>query len=228
LRPHLSKYWKIPPDANAAFVANMEDVLTVYELPYDANYPVVCMDESNKQLVGEVHEPIPMAVGHGEIVDHEYVRNGVADIFVAVEPLTGQRHVEITERRTRNEFAHFIKQLLDVRYPNAVKVRLVMDNLNTHDTASLYATFKPAEARRLADRLDIHYTPKHGSWLNIAEIEFSVMQSQCLNRRIPNLATMRAEVAAWEAARNNRGAPINWQFTNEKARIKLTRLYPNL
>ena len=254
----------------------MEDVLAVYERPYDADYPVVCMDESNKQLVGEVHEPIPMAVGHGEIVDHEYVRNGVADIFVAVEPLTGQRHVEITERRTRNEFAHFIKHMLDERYPNAVKVRLVMDNLSTHDTASLYATFKPAEARRLgslrvatltcrvkvgivatlkdpgvrgrspcsksrlagrcpksalgwggaplADRLDIHYTPKHGSWLNLAEIEFRVMQSQCLNRRIPNLATMRAEVAAWEAARNNRGAPINWQFTHEKARLNHYRL----
>jgi hypothetical protein len=167
-----------------------------------------------------------MAAGHGEIVDHEYVRNGVANIFVAVEPLTGQRHVEITERRTRVEFAHFVKRMLDEHYPDAVKVRLVMDNLNTHEIASLYATFEPAEARRLADRLDIHYTPKHGSWLNIAEIEFSVMQSQCLNRRIPDRATMRAELAAWEAARNNRGAPVNWQFTNEKARIKLSRLYP--
>jgi hypothetical protein len=228
LRPHLSKYWKIPPDANAAFVANMEDVLAVYELPYEADYPVVCMDESNKQLIGEVHAPIPMASGHGEIVDHEYVRNGVANIFVAVEPLSGKRHVEITERRTRVEFAQFIKRLLDEHYPDAVKVRLVMDNLNTHEIASLYATFEPTEARRLADRLEIHYTPKHGSWLNIAEIEFSVMQSQCLNRRIPDLTTMRAEMAAWEAARNNRGAPVNWQFTNEKARIKLSRLYPKL
>jgi hypothetical protein len=228
LRPHLSKYWKIPPDANAAFVANMEDVLTVYELPYEADYPVVCMDESNKQLIAEVHESIPMAPGHGEIVDHEYVRNGVANIFVAVEPLTGQRYVEITKRRTRFEFAHFVKRLLDELYPDAVKVRLVMDNLNTHEIASLYATFEPAEARRLADRLDIHYTPKHGSWLNIAEIEFSVMQSQCLNRRIPDIETMRAEMAAWETARNNRGAPVNWQFTNEKARIKLSRLYPKL
>ena len=206
----------------------MEDVLAVYELPYEADYPVICMDESNKQLVGEVHAPIPMASGHGEIIDHEYVRNGVANIFVAVEPLTGKRYVEITERRTRIEFAHFIKRLLDDRYPDAVKVRLVMDNLNTHEIASLYAAFEPAEARRLADRLDIHYTPKHGSWLNIAEIEFSVMQSQCLNRRIPDLATMRAEMSAWEAARNNRGIPVNWQFTNEKARIKLSRLYPNL
>ena len=206
----------------------MEDVLAVYELPYDADYPVVCMDESNKQLIGEVHEPIPMAPRHCEIIDHEYVRNGVANIFVAVEPLTGQRHVEITERRTRIEFAHFIKHMLDEHYPAAVKVRLVMDNLNTHEIASLYTAFEPAEAKRLADRLDIHYTPKHGSWLNIAEIEFSVMQSQCLNRRIPDYATISAEMADWEVARNNRGAPINWQFTNEKARIKLSRLYPNL
>jgi len=206
----------------------MEDVLEVYCLPHDPRFPVVCMDESSKQLVGEVRAPIPVAPGHGQILDHEYVRNGVATLFVEIEPLAGRRHVEVTERRTRQDWAQFIKTMLDERYSTAIKVRLVMDNLNTHDTASLYATFKPAEARRLADRLDIHYTPKHGSWLNIAEIEFSVMQSQCLNRRIPDLATMRAEVAAWEAARNNRGAPINWQFTNEKARIKLTRLYPNL
>lgn len=204
----------------------MEDVLSVYQLPYDADYPVVCMDESNKQMVGEVHPPIPITPGHCQILDHEYVRNGVADIFLEVEPLTGQRHVQITQQRTRKEFAHFIKGMLDERYPDAVKVRLVMDNLNTHDLTSLYATFEPAEARRLADRLEIHYTPKHGSWLNIAEIEFSAMQSQCLNRRIPDLETMIAQVAAWETGRNRRGAPINWQFTNDKARIKLTRLYP--
>ena len=204
----------------------MEDVLSVYQLPYDADYPVVCMDESNKQMVGEVHPPIPMAPGHCQILDHEYVRNGVADIFLEVEPLTGQRHVQITRQRTRKEFAHFIKGMLDERYPDAVKVRLVMDNLNTHDMASLYATFEPAEARRLADRLEIHYTPKHGSWLNIAEIEFSAMQSQCLNRRIPDLETMVSQAAAWETGRNRRGAPINWQFTNDKARIKLTQLYP--
>ena len=222
----MSKYWKIPPDANAEFVAKMEDVLGVYQLPYDANYPVVCMDESSKQLVGEVHPPIPAAAGRGEILDHEYVRNGVANIFLAVEPLTGRRHVEIAEKRTRREFAHFIRNLLDEHYPEAAKVRLVMDNLNTHGTASLYAAFEPSEARRLAERLEIHFTPKHGSWLNIAEIEFSAMQSQCLNRRIPDFASMRYEIGAWETERNNRGAPVNWQFTNEKARIKLTRLYP--
>jgi transposase len=227
LQPHLSKYWKIPPDANAAFVANMEDVLSVYERPYDKDYPVVCMDESNKQLVKEVMPPIPMSSGQPAIIDHEYERNGVADIFLAIEPLTGQRFLEITEYRTRKEFAHFIKKLLDEHYPTVKKVVLVMDNLNTHDCSSLYANFEPAEARRLADRLEIHYTPKHGSWLNIAEIEFSAMQSQCLDRRIPDLTTMKKETADWETARNNRGAPVNWQFTNEKARIKLARLYPN-
>ena len=206
----------------------MEDVLEVYQLPYDADFPVVCMDESSKQLVGEVAAPIPMAPGHGQIIDHEYVRNGVAEIFVEVEPLAGKRHVEVTERRTRKDWAHFIKGMLDERYPNAVKVRLVMDNLNTHDVSSLYQTFTPAVARRLAGRLEIHHTPKHGSWLNIAEIELSALQSQCLNRRIPNREYLQTEVAAWETQRNTRGAPIHWRFTNENARIKLTRLYPKL
>ncbi len=206
----------------------MEDVLEVYQLPYDADFPVVCMDESSKQLVGEVAAPIPMAPGHGQIIDHEYVRNGVAEIFVEVEPLAGKRHVEVTERRMRKDWAHFIKGMLDERYPNAVKVRLVMDNLNTHDVSSLYQTFTPAEARRLAGRLEIHHTPKHGSWLNIAEIELSALQSQCLNRRIPNREYLQTEVAAWETQRNTRGAPIHWRFTNENARIKLTRLYPKL
>jgi hypothetical protein len=224
----LSEYWKIPPDGSAAFVARMEDVLEVYHLPYEESFPLVCMDESSKQLIGEVHPPIPPAPGHGRIVDHEYVRNGTAQLFVEIEPLTGQRHVEVTERRTQQDWARFIKAMLDERYPNAVKVRLVMDNLNTHSLASLYATFPPAEARRLAQRLEIHYTPVHGSWLNIAEIELSALNSQCLNRRIPDIASMREEIRAWEKDRNNRGAPVNWQFTNDKARIKLSRLYPNL
>lgn len=206
----------------------MEDVLEVYHLPYDPDFPVVCMDESSKQLVSEVVAPIPMALGHGQIIDHEYVRNGVAEIFIEVEPLAGKRHVEITERRTRKDWAHFIKGMLDERYPDAIKVRLVMDNLNTHDVASLYQAFAPAEARRLSERLEIHHTPKHGSWLNIAEIELSALQSQCLNRRIPSRERLRIEVAAWETARNTRGAPIHWRFTNENARIKLTRLYPKL
>ncbi len=206
----------------------MEDVLVVYQLPHDPLYPVVCMDESNKQLVGEVHAPIPPTSGHGQILDHEYVRNGVATLFVEVEPLAGRRHVEVTERRTRQDWARFIKAMLDERYPKAVKVRLVMDNLNTHDLASLYETFPPAEARRLAERLEIHYTPKHGSWLNIAEIELSALNGQCLRRRIPSAADMRREIAAWQSDRNHRGAPVKWRFTTEDARIKLTRLYPKL
>ena len=206
----------------------MEDVLTVYRLPHNPLFPVVCMDESSKQLVGEVHAPIPAAPGHGQIIDHEYVRNGVATLFVEVEPLAGRRHVAVTERRTRPDWAHFIKAMLDERYPEAIKVRLVMDNLNTHDIASLYQTFPPAEAHRLAARLEIHYTPKHGSWLNIAEIELSALNGQCLQRRIPTLEIMRHEISAWQKHRNNRGAPINWRFTTEDARIKLIRLYPKL
>ena len=206
----------------------MEDVLVVYRLPHDPRFPVVCMDESSKQLVGEVHAPIPAAPGHGQLVDHEYVRHGVATLFVEVEPLAGRRHVAVTARRTRQDWARFIKAMLDERYPDAIKVRLVMDNLNTHGTASLYETFPPAEARRLAERLEIHYTPKHGSWLNIAEIELSALNGQCLRRRIPTIEAMRGEISAWQKHRNNRGAPINWRFTTEDARIKLTRLYPKL
>jgi hypothetical protein len=206
----------------------MEEVLDLYHLPYDPQFPLVCMDESNKQLVGEVHAPIAPAPGHGQIIDHEYVRNGVAEIFLEVEPLAGRRHVAITERRTRQDWAGFIKGMLEERYPQATKVRLVMDNLNTHSTASLYETFSPEEANRLARRLEIHYTPKHGSWLNIAEIELSTLSSQCLNRRIPDIQQMRTQTAAWELHRNNRQATIDWRFTTEDARIKLKRIYPNL
>jgi hypothetical protein len=228
LQPHLSKDWKIPPDGDAAFVAAMEDVLAVYQLPHDPRFPVVCMDESNKQLVGEVRVPIATAPGHGRILDHEYVRHGIATLFVEVEPLAGRRHGEVTERRTRQDWARFIKTMLVEHYPQAIKVRLVMDNLNTHDLASLYETFPPAEARRLAERIEIHYTPKHGSWLNIAEIELSALNGQCLRRRIPSATEMRRHIAAWQADRNTRGAPVNWRFTTEDARIKLTRLYPKL
>jgi hypothetical protein len=206
----------------------MEDVLEVYHLPYDPDYPVVCMDESCKQLIGEVREPIPCEPGKPVRVDDEYVRNGVAEIFIEVEPLAGKRHVAITEHRTRKDWAWQIKQMLDERYPDVIKVRLVMDNLNTHNIASLYETFEPEEARRLAERLEIHYTPKHGSWLNMAEIELSVLKSQCLDRRIAEMATMQAEVAAWENDRNNSIKKIDWQFTTIDARIKLKRLYPKL
>lgn len=206
----------------------MEDVLEVYHLPYDPCYPVICMDESSKQLIGEVREPVTCAPGRVARMDDEYVRNGVAEIFMEVEPLSGKRHVAITERRTRKDWASQIKEMLDERYPDAVKVRLVMDNLNTHSIASLYEAFDPKEARRLAERLDIHYTPKHGSWLNMAEIELSVLKGQCLGRRIDNMESMKTEVVAWEQDRNNNLKKINWQFTTSDARIRLTRLYPKL
>jgi DDE superfamily endonuclease len=206
----------------------MEDVLEIYHAPYDPAIPLVCMDESSKQLVGEVHAPIPVRPGHGQILDHEYVRNGVADIFMAVEPLAGRRHVAITQERKRKDWALFIRDLLETQYPKATKVRLVMDNLNTHSLASLYEAFEPAEARKLASRLEIHYTPKHGSWLNIAEIELSALSSQCLNRRVENIERMRKEVAAWEQDRNNHASKVNWRFTTADARIKLSRLYPKI
>lgn len=228
MRPHLSEYWKIPPEADAAFAAAMEDVLAVYHMPHDPLVPLICMDESSKQLIGEVHAPIGMAPGHGQLIDHEYVRNAVVSLFVEIAPLEGRRHVEVTAQRTRLDFAHFIKAMLDERHAQALKVRLVLDNLNTHNIASLYEAFPPAEARRLAEKLEIHYTPKHGSWLNIAEIELSVLNSQCLNRRIASVEQMRQEVASWQADRNNRGAPVNWRFTTEDARIKLTHIYPKL
>lgn len=206
----------------------MGDVLEVYHQPYDPDYPVVCMDESSKQLIGEVREPVPCAPGQVTRMDDEYVRNGVAEIFMEVEPLSGKRHVAITERRTRKDWARQVKEMLDERYPDAIKVRLVMDNLNTHSAASLYETFDPEEARRLAGRLEIHHTPKHGSWLNMAEIELGALKGQCLARRIESMDEMKAEVAAWEQDRNNRSRKINWQFTTSDARIKLTRLYPKL
>jgi hypothetical protein len=206
----------------------MEDVLEVYHLPYDPEYPVVCMDESSKQLIGEVSTPIPCKPGQPARIDDEYVRKGVVQIFMEVEPLAGKRHVAITERRTRKDWAQQIKQMLDDRYPEAIKVRLVMDNLNTHNVASLYETFEPCEARRLAERLEIHYTPKHGSWLNMAEIELSVLKGQCLDRRIAEMAIMQEEVATWEDDRNTGLRPIDWQFTTSDARIKLKRLYPKL
>ena len=206
----------------------MEDVLEVYHLPYDPDYPMVCMDESCKQLIGEVREPISGKPGRVKKIDDEYVRCGVAEIFMEVEPLAGKRHVAITERRTRMDWAEQIKQMLDARYPDACKVRLVMDNLNTHSIASLYEAFPPQEARRLAERLEIHYTPKHGSWLNMAEIELSVLKRQCLDRRIADKTTMQAEVAVWEADRNNSPRKIDWRFTTADARIKLKRLYPKL
>jgi len=206
----------------------MEDVLSVYELPYDADYPQVCMDESCKQLVGEVQVPIPPEPGRPMRYDDEYVREGVAQIFLFVEPLAGWRRISVTETRTKTDWALQIRELLEVDYPEAVKVRLVMDNLNTHTIASLYAAFPAAEARRLAERLEIHYTPKHGSWLNMSEIEFSALNAQCLDRRLPDIQSVRKEVAAWETDRNTKNSTIKWRFTTEDARIKLRKLYPKL
>ena len=224
----MSKYWKIPPEQNASFVARMEDILEVYHRPYTRAFPVVCMDESTKQLIGEVAAPIAMTQNHCQLIDHEYVRNGVATIFVEVEPLAGLRHIKITQRRTSRAWALFIKEMLDQRYPDAVKVILVLDNLNIHKIASLYETFPAKEARRLAERLELHFTPVHGSWLNISEIELSALSTQCLNRRIEKEETIISEVNEWQQCRNNKKSTIDWQFTNEKARIKLKRLYPNL
>jgi hypothetical protein len=206
----------------------MEDILEVYARPYNRKFPVVCMDESSVQLIGEVHEPIPASPGHPVLVDDEYVRKGVASIFIEIEPLGGKRKVKITERRTRIDWAYFVKEMLEDRYADAEKVILVMDNLNTHSIASLYTAFPPEEARRLAERLEIHYTPKHGSWLNIAEIEISVLKHQCLAGRIDCIEKLRAKVAAWNTDRNNRLTKVDWKFKTDIARTKLTRLYPKL
>ena len=200
----------------------------MYERSYDPLLPVVCMDETCKQLIGEVHEAIPAAPGRPARRDHEYVRNGVAQIFLEVEPLNGQRHVAVSEHRTREDWAWWIKGMFDERYPEAPRILLVVDNLNTHGIASLYQTFEPQEARRLAKRLEIHYTPKHGSWLNMAEIELSALIGQCLDRRLPDLETMGNHIAAWEQDRNNRQSKIDWQFSTGDARIKLKHLYPKL
>jgi len=204
----------------------MEDVLDLYHQPYDAERPVVCMDETNRQLVSETRTPIAPKPGHVARHDYEYERNGVADIFMFTEPLKGWRSASVTERRTAIDWANQIKTLLDIHYPSARVVRLVLDNLNTHSIGSLYDAFPPEEARRLANRLEIHYTPKHGSWLNIAEIELKALSTQCLNRRIPDFETLTREVAAWMIARNSDARAVHWQFTSKDARIKLRRLYP--
>ena len=202
--------------------------MEVYARPYHQQYPVVCMDESSMQLVGEVHEAIAAAPGHPVLADDEYVRKGVANIFPEVEALGGKRKVKITERRTKIDWACFIGEMLEERYIDAKKVILVMDNLNTHKIASLYETFPPEKARRLANRLEIHHTPKHGSWLNIAEIELSVLKSQCLSGRIDCIEKVRAKVLSWNNERNNRQSSIDWQFRTSDARTKLKRLYPKL
>ena len=218
--------WCIPEKHSAEFVFHMEDVLEVYRRPFDPRRPVVCVDETFTHLIGESREPLPMRPGAVERYDHVYVRNGTANLFLAFEPLTGWREARVTEQRCRGDWAHFVRDLVEGRYREAERVVLVMDQLNTHSPASLYEAFPPEEAKHLADRLEIHHTPKHGSWLNMAEIELSALQRQCLDRRLADRPTVEREAAAWAAARNAATRAIRWRFTTADARIALTRLYP--
>jgi len=228
LRPWKVKGWIIPPLQNSDFVANMEHVLDIYKQLYDREHPLVCMDESPKQMIKETRNPIEMKPGVDTKADFEYERKGVVNIFLASEPLTGKRYVEVTEQKTKTDWAKFIKQIADVWYPGTFKITLVMDNYGTHKPAALYEQFEPEEAKRIWDRFNFVYTPKHGSWLNMAEIELNVLMGQCLNRRIDNLETMKNEVDAWQAHRNNKEAKINWRFTCKDARVKLQKLYPSI
>jgi transposase len=205
----------------------MEYVLDVYKMPYDEDHPVVCMDESPKQLIEEVAST-PMKQGQVARVDYEYIRHGMVNIFMANEPLKGKRLVEITERKTKTDWAKFMKRIAEEMYPQAKKIKLVMDNFKTHDASAFYETFEPKEAKRLRDRFEFVYTPKHGSWLNMAEIELHVLNGQCLNRHIATGKEIKSEVDAWQNHRNNKASKINWQFTNDQARIKLKRLYPSI
>lgn len=218
----------IPPQQNAAFVAQMEEVLDVYHRPYDPRRPVICMDEQTRQLIKETRLPLPARPGHPLAVDYEYERNGTADLFLFSEPLAGWRRVAVRERKTAVDWAHEVRQLLEVDFPEADCVVLVCDNLNTHTIASLYQAFPPPVARRLAQRLEIHHTPKHGSWLNIAECELAALTRQCLDRRMPDRETLASETRAWYIARNGAGQAVDWQFTTEDARVRLKRLYPQI
>jgi len=217
----------IPPEQNGNFVANMEMVLDVYKRPLDRRLPVVCMDESPKQLIGEKKGPIAASPGQAAKYDYEYRRCGVCNIFMACEPLAGKRIVKITERKTKTDWAYFLEDIA-AQYDGAEKITLVMDNLNTHTPGSLYEAFRPDKAKALWDRFEFVYTPKHGSWLNMAEIELNVLTGQCLNRRIDNIEDVRKEATTWQEYRNNKNATVNWQFTADDARIKLSRLYPSL
>lgn len=204
----------------------MEDVLDLYHQPYDPQRPVVCFDESSKQLLGHVHAPLPLTAGQGHRFDYEYERRGTCNLFMFFEPLAGWRHVKVTDRRTKIDYAHCMKELVD-RYPEAAVIRVVQDNLNTHKPSALYEAFPPEEAHRILQRLEFHYTPKHGSWLNMAEIELNVLSNQCLDRRIEDKVFLSSEIAAWEDDRNDCAVSPNWHFTTQDARVKLKRLYPS-
>lgn len=222
----MKEQWCLP-EVNAEFVAAMEDVLELYAEPYDPTRPKVNFDEASKQLIAETRQPLPPGPGQPQRYDYEYQRNGTRNLFVFTEPQAGLRHIKVTDQRTMIDFAHQMKWLVDECYPGAELVRVVLDNLNTHKGASLYEAFAPEEARRIIKKLEFHYTPKHGSWLNMAEIELSVLQRQCLNRRIPDEGTLIREVAAWEKERNQEQATIDWRFSVTDAREKLKRLYPS-
>ena len=215
----------IPPEGNGSFVANMEMVLDVYKRPFDPMFPVVCMDESPKQLIGETRIPISASPGQPAKHDYEYRRSGICNVFLACEPLAGKRMVAVTERKTKQDWAYFIEKIA-AQYEGTKKITLVMDNLNTHTPGSLYETFSPEKAKAIWDKFEFVYTPKHGSWLNMAEIELNVLTGQCLKRRIEDIDTVIKEVDAWQKARNNKKAKVDWQFTTDNARIKLRRLYP--
>ncbi|MGF1622432.1 MAG: IS630 family transposase, partial [Rhodomicrobiaceae bacterium] len=226
LKPHLKQQWVIAPEASASFVANMEDVLEVYQRPHDPLRPVVCLDETSKQLIVETRAPVPAAPGRKARHDYEYERNGVANLFMMFAPLEGWRCVKVTDRRAAVDYAHVLKELSDTHFPGAAKIVLVQDNLSTHTPASLYAAFPAAEARRLTERFEWHYTPKHGSWLDMAESELGVLATQCLDRRFPDKLTLIEEVAAWQHNRNEHHVEADWQFTTSDARVKLKSLYP--
>ena len=228
LRPHLSEYWCIPPQADAEFVAAMEDVLDVYQQPYDEKYPLWCMDEKPFQLLDESRRPLPMRPGDITRIDDEYIRNGTVSVFCFIQPHTGKIIHAVEPTRTAIDWSEKVNFLVDEVNPDAKKVILVMDNLNTHNTASLYKAFPLEEARRIARKLEIHYTPKHGSWLDIAEIGINIMTRECLNRRIPDIETLRAELKARNEVYNSAPTEINWQFSNETSRIKLKSLYPDI
>jgi hypothetical protein len=224
----LKEYFVIPPEQNAEFVAQMEDILDLYQRQDDPRSPIICMDEQPVQLIQEIRRPLPAESGKAERVDYEYERNGTAALFMFTAPLAGWRRVSVREHRTATDWAEGIRTLLEEDFPNAEKVILVCDNLNTHTIASLYKAFPPARARALAKRLEIHYTPKHGSWLNVAEIELSVLTRQCLDRRIPDIESLRQETQAWYQQRNKVQKGVDWRFTTADARIRLKRLYPQM
>ena len=224
----MKEQWCIPEKESAGFVCAMEDVLEVYHRPHDPKRPLVCFDEGSKQQTKETRLPQPTQPGKIAKYDYEYERNGTSNLFIFFAPLEVWRHIKVTDRRTMIDFAHCMCDLVDIHFPEAEKIVLVMDNLNTHKFASLYQAFHPEKARRIIEKLEIHYTPKHGSWLNMAEIELSVLQRQCLKARIPDQATLIEKVDAWEARRNTRESTVHWRFTTEDARIKLHRLYPTI